>query len=87
MDRSIIEVFFGSAQIGENSGTATFFAEQPLDVMILKAGGLNTGVGVSAKVMAIESAWAKYENSSGTVVGNATQMMRRNRLGTAEGLW
>ncbi|KAL9110280.1 MAG: hypothetical protein Q9227_005187 [Pyrenula ochraceoflavens] len=78
MDRSIIEVFFGSAQVGENAGTATFFAEQPLDTMILKAGGLNEGVGVSAKVVAIESAWARYENMMGTVLGNNTQRVRRD---------
>jgi beta-fructofuranosidase len=69
LDRSIFEVF---ANGGERSATITLFPEQPFDTMILRTGGLNPGVSVSAKVWGLDSAWAQYEDENGTVKGNVT---------------
>lgn len=76
IDRSILEVFLDG---GERSATITFFPEGDFDTMVIKAGDLNPGVGVSAKVWALQSAWAKYENATGTVVGNSTSSMGMKR--------
>lgn len=79
LDRSILEVFL---QGGERSATITFFAEQDVDAMVVRTGGLNEGAEVGVRVVALESAWARYENGTGTVVGgNETQVVRRDRLG------
>ncbi|OAP65177.1 hypothetical protein AYL99_01149 [Fonsecaea erecta] len=69
IDRSILEVFING---GESSATVSFFPEQPLDTLKISAGGLNPGVTVSAAVYGLNSAWAKFENAQGTVVGNLT---------------
>lgn len=83
-DRSILEVF---VQQGERSATISLYPEQPIDTFIFRTGGLNAGIGGSAKVVALESAWARYENASGTVTGNSTQAVKRNTMGGSELLW
>ena len=77
IDRSIFEFFLNG---GEKSATTTFFPEQPLDTLVVAARGVNEGVGVSVKIVALESAWAKVENATGVVVGNATVAERRGWL-------
>lgn len=69
LDRSLFEVFL---QGGEQSATISLFPEQPLDLMVLRTAGLNEGVGVSAAVWGLDSAWADYTDENGTVVGNVT---------------
>ncbi|OAL39970.1 hypothetical protein AYO20_00883 [Fonsecaea nubica] len=69
VDRSILEVFING---GESSATLTFFPEQALDTLRISSGGLNPGVSVSAAVYDLDSAWARFEDVHGTVVGNVT---------------
>jgi len=78
IDRSILEVF---CQGGERSATMLFYSEAPLDTMLVKTSGLNAGVSVSVAVWEVASAWATYENATGTVVGNQTMMVRSDRAG------
>ena len=85
IDRSIMEVFLDG---GVRSATTTFFPEGPLDTLQISTAGLNDGVGVSAEVYGLKSAWATEENGvNGTVLGNVTnsmmagQRMRRDRMG------
>ena len=70
IDRSIFEVF---ANGGEQSGTTTFYATQPLDIMRLAGAGLNTNATLSVGVWSLVDAWADQANANGTVVGNVTQ--------------
>jgi len=74
IDRSILEVFING---GQSSATVTFFPEESLDTMTISSGNLNPGVTVSVAVYAVNSAWAKYENVNGTVVGNVTSQSAR----------
>ena len=70
IDRSILEVFVNG---GEQSGTTTFYATQPLDTMRLAGAGLNTNATLSVGVWSLVDAWADQANANGTVVGNVTQ--------------
>ena len=79
IDRSILEIFING---GEASATTTIFPEAPLDTMMIHTGGQNPNVSVSTAVYGLNSAWMRYENSSGTVVGNVTsQRVRRDVFG------
>lgn len=69
IDRSIIEVFLNG---GVESATNTFFATQPLSLMIVSATDLPTGMEVSVKVTGLKSAWADMESEDGIVYGNIT---------------
>ena len=75
LDRSLFEVFING---GEQSATTTIFPEQPLDLMVLRTAELNAGVKVSVKVWGLDSGWARYEDKSGTVVGNVTGAGKNN---------
>jgi len=78
IDRSILEIFLDN---GAKSATATFFPEGDLDTVMLTTGDLSMGVGVTAEVWGLQSAWASQENGTGTVVGNVTgQRVRRDNL-------
>ena len=89
LDRSILEIFLNN---GAKAGTMTFFTEGILDTLILGTNDLNPGIGVSAEVYGLQSAWATQENMNGTVVGNVTmgsvaaQMVRRDNLGHLQSL-
>ncbi|KAE9986614.1 hypothetical protein EG328_005223 [Venturia inaequalis] len=69
IDRSIFEVFLDG---GERSGTVSFYPKEPLTQMTLAAADTLPGMKISVEVRAINSAWAKYENADGIVVGNVT---------------
>ncbi|KAI0763833.1 glycosyl hydrolase [Trametes elegans] len=69
VDRSIIEVFVDE---GAYSGTATFFATQPLTLLTLASADLPDGAAVSVEVRALKSAWKEEENGQGVVLGNVT---------------
>ncbi|KIY02090.1 uncharacterized protein Z520_02228 [Fonsecaea multimorphosa CBS 102226] len=73
IDRSILEVFING---GESSATVTFFSEQELDTLQISAGDLNAGVEVSVLVYGLNSAWARFEDAQGTVVGNLTSQTK-----------
>ena len=74
IDRSILEVFLDG---GQRSATTTFFAQGMLDTLIIAAGDLNPGVGVSVSVQGLEGTWG-----SGIVTGNISsthsQRIRRD---------
>lgn len=79
IDRSILEVFLDG---GIESATNTFFATQPLTMMIVGAKELPKGTEVSVKVVALNSPWQSLADDSGMVNGNRTdsngsEMMRR----------
>lgn len=57
---------------GEQSGTFVFYPTQPLDQMSIRASGISPNATLSAAVWGLDSAWAQYEDESGTVVGNVT---------------
>ena len=84
LDRSILEVFLNN---GAKAGTMTFFTEGVLDTVIIGTNDLSLGVGVTASVYGLNSAWTSQENANGTVVGNLTassmagQRVRRDNLG------
>lgn len=69
IDRSILEVFVDS---GRHAATTTFYPTQPLSIMTLSTYMMPVGANVSVAVYALKSAWAQYENATGTVVGNIT---------------
>ncbi|KAI1073024.1 hypothetical protein LB507_008921, partial [Fusarium sp. FIESC RH6] len=69
IDRSIFEAFIDG---GVDSITNTFFATQPLTMMVLSANDLPEDVNVSVKVHALESAWREEESDDGLVRGNTT---------------
>ena len=81
IDRSILEVFLDN---GALSATSTFFPDGELDAVILSTGDLSAGVGVTAEIFGLQSAWAS-EETNGTVEGNVTmvhsQKVRRDNLG------
>lgn len=58
LDRTIFECFL---QGGEQSATLTLFPEQPLDVLVVRTGGLNEGVEVSVGVWGVEGTWEEEE--------------------------
>ncbi|KAI9645800.1 Invertase [Ciborinia camelliae] len=69
IDRSILEVFVDG---GRSSGTITFFPEGVLDTAEVRAGGLNAGVVVDAKIWGIEGGWVNMQSNDGLVYGNVT---------------
>lgn len=69
IDRSIFEAFIDG---GVDSLTNTFFATQPLTLMVLSANDLPEDVNVSVKVHALESAWKEEQSDDGLVRGNTT---------------
>lgn len=69
VDRSILEVFLDG---GRSSGTLTFFPEGVLDTVEVRAGGLNEGVVVDAKIWGLDGAWADMASEDGWVYGNVT---------------
>ena len=83
IDRSILEVFLDN---GALSATSNFFPDGELDTLILATADLSAGVGVSAEIFGLQSAWAAEEGVNGTVSGNITSMakdqkVRRDGLG------
>jgi len=69
IDRSIFEVF---VEGGQRSATTTFFPTQPLTELVVATADLLPEMSVSVAVWSVESAWLKYENGQGTVLGNVT---------------
>lgn len=69
IDRTILEVFLDG---GRSSGTITFFPEGVLDTVEVRAGGLNEGVVVSAKIWGLDGAWSDMASEDGIVYGNVT---------------
>lgn len=70
IDRSIIEVFLNG---GTDSGTALFFSEQPLTLLLITTANLPETVRVSIRVDAIDGGWSKMESEDGLVYGNQTK--------------
>lgn len=68
MDRSILEVFLNG---GVDSATTTFFANQPLTLLLISTSNLPRGTNVSIRVNALKSSWGDMENpKDGLVYGN-----------------
>lgn len=84
IDRSIFEVFLDG---GERSGTVSFYPKEPLTLFSLAAVDILPGMDISVEVRAIDSAWARFENEVGTVLGNVT--VGRNLTGSSyrRSLW
>jgi beta-fructofuranosidase len=82
IDRSIFETFLDG---GKRSATVSFYPTEPLTQMTLSTVNILKGMEISVEVRAINSAWARYENEQGTVVGNVTTggnstMVRRHTV-------
>ena len=78
LDRSILEVFLDN---GAASATSTFFPGGELDTVILATRDLSHGIGVSAEIFGLQSAWAaQEEGKNGTVKGNLTTMAKGQRV-------
>jgi beta-fructofuranosidase len=71
IDRTIFEIFVNGA---EQSGTMTFYPNQPLDTMRIGAKGIASNATVSVGVWALEDTWAAAADGNGTVRGNVTGM-------------
>ncbi|KAM0548827.1 hypothetical protein ACHAPJ_009683 [Fusarium lateritium] len=70
IDRSIFEAFLNE---GVDSVTNTFFATQPLSLMVFSAADLPEGVQLSVRVHALKSAWKDMQSKKdGLVHGNQT---------------
>lgn len=69
IDRSIFEGFLNG---GVDSVTNTFFATEPLTLMIFSTSDLPEDVKVSISVYSLDSAWQKMEGKDGLVHGNTT---------------
>ncbi|KAG8676458.1 Invertase [Fusarium poae] len=69
IDRSIFEGFLNG---GVDSVTNTFFATEPLTLMVFSTTDLPEDVKVSISVYALESAWQELEGDDGLVHGNTT---------------
>lgn len=77
VDRSMIEIF---GLEGEKSATLVYYPEALLDTVIIRTGGLNEGVGVSANVYSLEGTWGSGQvQPNGT--SNGTAFDRRDLLG------
>lgn len=70
VDRSIFEFFSNE---GERSATLVYYPESLLDTVIIKAGGLNDGISISASVYSLQGTWP-----SGTVEPNSTDIYMPN---------
>ena len=66
---------------GAQKATITILPEYALDTLIVKTAGLNIGAKVSVTAWGLEGGWKAYENATGTVVGNVTMEVKRDRLG------
>lgn len=73
IDRSILEVFLDN---GALSATSTFFPDGELDTLILSTGDLSEGVGVTAEIFGLESAWT----GQGQGGNNVTTMAKGQRV-------
>ncbi|KAI9741035.1 MAG: hypothetical protein M1834_002746 [Cirrosporium novae-zelandiae] len=73
IDRSILEVFLDN---GKFTATATFYppAGVMLDTVKVGSAELAAGVGISADVWSLKSAWAAEAGSDGIVKGNVTTL-------------
>lgn len=70
VDRSIIEFFSNG---GEKSSTLVFYPETMIDTVVVRAGGLNEGIEISARVYEIMGTWP-----GGTVEPNGTDIYMAN---------
>lgn len=70
VDRSIIEFFSNG---GEKSSTLVFYPETMIDTVVVRAGGLNEGIEISARVYEIMGTWP-----GGTVEPNGTDVYMPN---------
>jgi beta-fructofuranosidase len=75
IDRSIIELFLDG---GTRSATQTFFPTQPLTTVEIRAGGIKYGMELAVQVSAVISAWARYADKAGYVVGNVSSSTTGN---------
>jgi len=73
VDRSIIEIF---SLEGERSATLVYYPESLLDTVILRTGGLNEGVRITANVYSLEGSWG-----AGQVQANNSAVTKRQLLG------
>ncbi|MCJ1306387.1 hypothetical protein MMC25_000029 [Agyrium rufum] len=76
VDRSVLEVFVDG---GKKSATLSYFLQGQLDILSVKAAGLNEGIRVGVNIWRLESAWAAVEEANGTAIGNATMGSFRSR--------
>ena len=81
-DRAILETYI---QGGLQASTSTFFPEEPLTILSVKAGGYGSGnVTTSVRVHALESTWRPQENRDGIVrgasAGNSTSRYDARQL-------
>ena len=74
IDRSILEVFLDG---GQRSATTTFFPQGMLDTLIIAAGNLNPGIGVSVSVFGLEGTWVSGINT-GNITSTFSQRIRRD---------
>lgn len=78
MDRSMLEVFING---GMDSATTTFFATQPLTLLVLSTSNLPLGTEASVRVNALKSSWQDMGSSmDGLVYGN----MSRQRMNSED---
>jgi len=78
VDRSMIEVF---GLQGEKSATLVYYPEALLDTVIIRTGGLNEGVSVSASVYSLDSTWGSGQVRPNST-SNGTALDRRDLLGS-----
>ena len=86
LDRSLWEVFLLG---GTRSATLGYFAEEALDILMVRCAGVNEGAEVSVGVWELDSVWAGEKDSTGAVgrggSGNETRKRKRSksdRVGT-----
>ncbi|KAM3444272.1 hypothetical protein MY4824_000161 [Beauveria thailandica] len=82
IDRSVLEVFLDG---GIESATVTYFATQPLTLMVLGTTNMPQGANVSVSVHALESAWTRMASEGdglvhGNQTTNGTASASKNRL-------
>lgn len=70
IDRSIFEAFIDG---GAQGATVSFYPTEPLTELAITAANILDGMTINVGVYAINSAWARYENEQGTVLGNVTE--------------
>ena len=79
VDRSMIEIF---GLRGERSATLVYYPEALLDSIVVRSGGLNDGVSITASIYSLENTWGAQEvYPNGTAVAqNQTGVVRRSLL-------
>lgn len=77
IDRSIYETFLGD---GAASSTTSFFSTSPLTRLRFTADSIPAGALVEAAVYELKSAWQRYEDDNGTVLGNITRSEEAERM-------